>query len=121
MWLRDENSTTLWCDGMNNGTHKGCFPASPFLTTMSTTDRWSIVNASSPKAISPVKATNQPKRRVSTSKTERTDILRRILNLREQGRDLGHIERFHVEHGVVGTVVHGVEHDLKIDNFAGRR
>lgn len=78
------------------------------------------MNASSPKAISPVKVTNQLKRRVSAS-TERTNILCRILDLREQGRDLGHIERFHVEHGVVGAVIHGVEDDLKIDNFAGRR
>ena len=54
-------------------------------------------------------------------KTERTDILRRILDLREQGGDLGHIERFHVEHGVVSAVIHGVKDDLKIDNFAGRR
>jgi len=54
-------------------------------------------------------------------KTERTDILRRILDLREQGRDLGHIERFHVEHGVVSAVIHGVEDDLKIDNLARRR
>ena len=53
-------------------------------------------------------------------KTERTDILRRILDLREQGRDLGHIECFHVEHGMVSAIIHGVEDDLKVDNFSGR-
>ena len=53
-------------------------------------------------------------------KTEHTNILGRILDLREQGRNLGHIERFHVEHGMVCAVVHGVEDDLKIDDFSGR-
>ena len=54
-------------------------------------------------------------------KSRRTDVLRGILNLREQGRDLGHVKRLHVEHGVVSSVIHGVEDNLKIDNFVGRR
>ena len=50
---------------VNNGTYNGCFPASPFLTTMSTTERWSRVNASSPKPNSAVKTTSQPERQGS--------------------------------------------------------
>lgn len=54
-------------------------------------------------------------------KTQRTDVLRSVLCLREQGWDLGHIERFRVEHGVIGAVVHCIKDDLKFDNFVSRR
>lgn len=67
MWLCDKSSTTTWRGEANSGTYKGCFPASPFLTTMSTTDSSSRVNASSPKAISPVKSAGQPEHRTSVS------------------------------------------------------
>ena len=54
-------------------------------------------------------------------KTKRTDVLRRILNLGEQGWDLGKVKRFRVEHGVVSAVVHSIKDDLELDDLVGRR
>ena len=51
---------------------------------------------------------------------EPTDILRSILSLREHGWNFGHVESFRVEHGVISTVVHGIEDDLELDNRVRR-
>jgi hypothetical protein len=53
--------------------------------------------------------------------TKRTDVLSGVLNLREHSWDLGEVEGFRVEHGVVGAVIHGIEGDLKFDNLVRGR
>ena len=100
---------------MDNRAYKGCFPASPFLTTISTTERWSRVNASSPKASWPTKGPNQSQQR-GLLRNQRTDVLSSILNLREYGWDLGEVVSYRVKHRVVCAVVHGIERDLEVDN-----
>ena len=121
MWLCGRKFNDIAPGGVRNRTYKGCFPASPFFTTISTTERWSRVNASSPKANWPVKINNQIENEGCPIETELTDVLSSILDLRKHGWDLWKVESFRVEHGVIGSIVHGIEGNFELNNLVWGR
>jgi hypothetical protein len=79
------------------------------------------VNASSPKAISPVCKSNQSASGVRLGTEPMTDVLPSRFGLPEQGRNHEDVESYRAERGGINIVIHGIESDLEINNLVGRR